>query len=65
MKKGDKIKRIHPSYPGSWIEKDKEYTVRDTNGLHLTLEEMDWDHLFLVEAFELIQLENKPLTASS
>jgi hypothetical protein len=55
MQKGDKVRRIHPSYPGSWIEQDKIYTVQDFNDLHLTLEEMDWDHLFLVDAFELVQ----------
>lgn len=54
MKKGDKVRRIHPSYPGSWIEQGKLYTVRDFNEVHLTLEEMDWDHLFLIDAFEII-----------
>lgn len=54
MKKGDKVRRIHPSYPGSWIEQGKLYTVRDFNELHLTLEEMDWDHLFLIDAFEVV-----------
>lgn len=57
MKIGDKVKRIRPGYPGSWIEEGKEYTIRDTNGLHLTLEEMDWDHLFLCEAFKLVSGE--------
>jgi hypothetical protein len=60
FKRGDKVKRIHPDYPGSLVKTGHVYTVRSSDGLHLTLEELDWDHMFLSDAF-LEVTDNEPV----
>lgn len=55
MHVGDKVKRVHPSYAGSVVEKDKIYTVASVEVVRITLEELDPTHQFLAEAFEIIK----------